>query len=440
MLHRIKKLIPKSVLQFYHFSLAYISKWVYRNPSQHIYVIGVTGTNGKSSTVQFIAQILTLLGERVGYTTTAGFSIAGKEIENKMKMTMPGRFLLQKFLRRMIKEDCTYAIVETSSQGIVQYRHMGIEYDMAVFTNLTPEHLESHGGFQNYKKAKGKLFSHTASRPKKVIDGEQVPTISVVNADDPHSEYYAQFPVDRVIWYGWHEDKNHKDAIVAITHHVGKTGIDIEVNGVAMHIPMQAEYQQLNMLTAISAVHGLGYSLERIAEVVKDVQPIAGRFDLVHMGQDFSVVVDYAYEPYAIEALLHSVAALKPNRIIGVHGSAGGGRDVGRRYQIGRLAAQKEDIVIVTNEDPYDEDPRMIIEQVAKGALDAGKKEGENLHLVDDRAEAIALAISLAEEGDTVLITGKGSEPVMAVAGGKKIPWSDKNVAIDALKKQGYAA
>jgi len=148
------------------------------------------------------------------------------------------------------------------------------------------------------------------------------------------------------------------------------------------------------------------------------------------------VIVDYAYEPYAISALLKSVKALKPKRIIGVHGSAGGGRDVARRAPIGRLAGEQEDIVIVTNEDPYDDDPRKIIEQVAKGAVSAGKKEGVDLFLIDNRNAGIEKAIMLAEKGDIVILTGKGNEPVMAVAHGKKIPWSDKASAISAMKKK----
>ncbi|MCR4312448.1 MAG: Mur ligase family protein, partial [Candidatus Uhrbacteria bacterium] len=157
MLSRLKSLIPVPLLGAYHLVLARAAEFVYGHPSDRMVVVGITGTNGKSSTVMFTAQLLTELGAKVGYTSTAGFSIAGKAIENRMKMTMPGRFVLQRLLRRMVKSGCTHAVVETSSQGLIQHRHLGINYDLALFTNLTPEHIEAHGGFESYKAAKSIL-------------------------------------------------------------------------------------------------------------------------------------------------------------------------------------------------------------------------------------------------------------------------------------------
>ncbi|RMD51393.1 hypothetical protein D6827_02330, partial [Candidatus Parcubacteria bacterium] len=171
MLSFLRKITPDFVFSIYHWTLAKLSAFLYRYPSNKMMVIGVTGTNGKSSTVQLIAQLLTLLGDKVGYTTTAGFKILNQEIENKMKMTMPGRFVLQKLLRKMVKSGCTVAIIETSSQGVEQFRHIGINYDTAVFTNLTPEHIEAHGGFENYKRAKGKFFQYLTKRPRKRNNG-----------------------------------------------------------------------------------------------------------------------------------------------------------------------------------------------------------------------------------------------------------------------------
>ena len=397
---------------------------------------------------KFIAQLLTQLGAKVGYTTTAGFSIAGERIENKMKMTMPGRFYLQKLIKHMTTVGCEYAIIETSSQGIDQYRHWGINYDMVLFTNLTPEHIEAHGGFTAYKKAKGKLFAHLMQRKHKTIAGRRIPKVSVINADDQHAAYFAAFPADRHLTYAW-DGEGGADHLAAkvLKKDVDPTGggVDVAINGHATRIPFLAGFQQKNVLAAIAAVYGLGFALEDILDVVKKITPLAGRFELIEQGQDFYVIVDYAYEPYAIEALLDSVEALigdvetkGERRVIGVHGSAGGGRDVGRRYKIGHLAAGREDVVVVTNEDPYDEDPRKIIEDVARGARDGGKEEGEDLFLFDDRQEAIDYAISIAEPGDAVLLTGKGNEPVMAVAQGKKVTWSDKRAAQDALTKAGY--
>ncbi len=434
MLHAIKNHLPIPLLQAYHFTLAKLSAALYGMPSNKMIVIGVTGTNGKSSTVQMIAQLLTTLGERVGYTTTAGFWIAGKEIENKMKMTMPGRLYLQQLLREMVREKCTYAIVETSSQGIEQFRHLGVNYDVAVFTNLTPEHIEAHGGFDNYKKAKGKLFSHLTRMPRKVFGQVKLPKRIVVNLDDEHAPYFASFPCDELIGFSL-EGRANEEGVNAMMSDYG--GVPIaEINGLLANVPFLAPFEQKNAFMALSTLFALQIPLAKLIPAFEALKPIPGRFERIDLGQDFVVIVDYAYEPYALRALFAAVQKLNPKRLIGVHGSAGGGRDIARRTQIGRLAAQTESVVIVTNEDPYDEDPRKIIEDVAQGAIDAGLVEGTNLFLIDDRMEAIEKAIFLAEPGDVVLLTGKGSEPVMAVANGKKIPWSDKDAAEMALRKR----
>jgi UDP-N-acetylmuramoyl-L-alanyl-D-glutamate--2,6-diaminopimelate ligase len=414
MLHRIKKLIPNPALQVYHYVLARFAEVLYGSPSEKMIVIGVTGTNGKSSTVNFIAQLLTELGETVGYTSTAGFSIAGKEIENKMKMTMPGRFYLQHILREMLAARCGYVIVETSSQGLDQFRHLGINYDVAVFTNLTPEHIEAHGGFENYKKAKGKLFAHLTHRKKKTIAGKVIDKTIVVNGDDEHSNYFSSFHADRHIAF-----------------HEGDIASGELTN-------LKARFERLNAHAAIATVTALGFPKEKVLEAAQKLHPVAGRFEQIEEGQPFLVVVDYAYEPFALKALYEAVEGMGYHSLIGVHGSAGGGRDVARRPIIGKLAGEHEKTVIVTNEDPYDEDPRGIIEQVGAGAKAAGKVEGVDLLLIDDRGEAIGKAMMLAKPGDAVLITGKGSEPVMAVKNGKKVPWDDRESARSALKKLGY--
>lgn len=435
MLHALRKIIPKQILQMYHFCLAKIAVFVYKNPSRKLIVIGVTGTNGKSSTVQMIAQMLESLGEKVGYTTTAGFYIAGQDIENKMKLTMPGRFYLQRMLKEMVVAGCRYAIIETSSQGIEQYRHLGINYDLVTYTNLTPEHIEAHGGFEAYKKAKSKLFTHLMHRAHKNINGKKIEKTLVINADDEHAAYFLSFPADRQITYSIH-GRECNDHIVIKNISSNEKGLALEVCGEKMQIPYIATFQQKNAISALSVCYALGYPLKKIAKALNALEPIAGRFERVDCGQDFAVIVDYAYEPYALHALLDSVKILNPKRIIGIHGSAGGGRDRARRYKIGQIVADHEDIVIVTNEDPYDEDPRSIIEEVAKGARESGMKDNVDLFLVDDRKQAIQKAISIAKKGDVVLITGKGSETVMAVKGGKLIPFDDRKVTLEALKNR----
>ncbi|MDQ5951880.1 MAG: UDP-N-acetylmuramyl-tripeptide synthetase [Patescibacteria group bacterium] len=443
MLHALKQYVPEPFLAIYHLALARAAVLAYRSPSDEMIVIGVTGTNGKSSTVSFIAQLLTELGEKVGYTSTAGFNIAGEEIVNKMKMTMPGRFALQALLRRMVKAGCTYAVVETSSQGILQNRHLGINYDAAVFTNLTPEHIEAHGGFENYKKAKGRLFAHLSARRRKTIGGRQIPKMIIVNADDEHAGYYASFTADKHVYYTWQEKmptliSGRGEVVRAQELESDALGANVIVNEIPARFNLPAKFQRLNALAAIATVVSFGFSITDVLAAAETLQGVAGRYEKIEIGQSFSVIIDYAYEPYALKALFAAVRQSGAKRVIGVHGSAGGGRDIARRPLIGKLAAEEEAITFVTNEDPYDEDPLLIMEQVATGARKAGKIEGQDLFVIGDRQAAIDQAIALAKPGDTVIITGKGSEPVMAVAGGKKIPWSDKTAVLKALEKIGY--
>jgi UDP-N-acetylmuramoyl-L-alanyl-D-glutamate--2,6-diaminopimelate ligase len=253
----------------------------------------------------------------------------------------------------------------------------------------------------------------------KKLGGHVIPKTIVVNADDEHAAYFGSFSADRHVAFSFAQKTiRHDDVFQPVPH-----------------LPLKAEFEQKNALAAVATVVALGFPLNKVLDAAKTLKPLAGRFERIELGQPFSVIVDYAYEPYALEALF---AAVKGVRLIGVHGSAGGGRDVARRPMIGKLAAEHEAVVIVTNEDPYDEDPREIIEQVALGAREAGKIEGTDLFLVDDRKEAIRKAFSLAQAGDAVLVTGKGSEPVMAVAGGKKIAWDDRKVAREILGEMGY--
>lgn len=345
---------------------------------------------------------------------------------------MLGRFALQKFLRKMVRAGCRYAVIETSSQGVEQFRHLGVNYDVAVFTNLTPEHIEAHGGFENYKKAKGKFFAHLISKPKKVIDGKVVPKVSVVNLDNEHARYFAEFSADQKIEYGI---KN-QAAVRAENVVLKNSGADFTVRGVPFHLNLMGEFNVYNSLAA--AVVGLsqGLRLDMISKFLEKVRGVPGRMEFIDEGQNFKILVDYAPEPESMRQLYKTIrdsTFINPDsKIIHVLGSAGGGRDKSRRPVLGKLAAENADYVIVTNEDPYDEDPRQIIDEVAAGA--AGKKENVNLFKILDRGEAIAKAFGLAREGDLVVITGKGSEQAICVADNKKVPWDDREKVREILR------
>lgn len=419
----------------YHYILARLAAILYGHPSDKMVVIGVTGTNGKSTTTQFIGRMLEHAGHRVGWTGTASFKVGDREWINDKKMTMLGRFQTQRLLRDMVRAGCTHAIVETSSQGLAQHRHVGINYDVAVFTNLTPEHIEAHGGFENYKKAKGKLFAALAKGKRK--DGRE--KIAVANIDDPHAEYFLSFGADKK--YGFGIDSTSRlpavIPVVATNLSMSAAGSAFGVEDREFHLKPIGRFNVYNGLAAIATCRALGLSWDVILDAAGRLESVPGRLEAIVEGQPFSVVVDYAYEPAALNAVYDALRLLPHGRIIHVLGSAGGGRDVARRGILGRMAAERDDVVIVANEDPYDDDPMEIVRQVADGAR-SKKREGVDLFLILDRQEAIDRAVALARPGDLVLVTGKGCEPVMAVAHGKKVPWDDRAAARKALHALGY--
>lgn len=432
MFRRLRAVLPDWMFTLYHRLLSWMAVVWYGDPSRELIVIGVTGTNGKSSTSYFLAKALEAGGAKTGLTSTALFKVAEKEWTNSTKMTMLGRFQLQRLLREMVNAGCEYAVVETSSQGIVQSRHRHISYDAVVFTNLTPEHIEAHGGFENYKKAKMELFAHTKALPAKKIKNEPVPRIAVLNRDDEHAKDFAGiWEGGKIVWYGLREGADR------VAEHVRLTadGISFTVSGVEFRLRTPGEVMVYNALAAICTAECFGQSLSSMGSVLSLIPGMPGRYESIDEGQSFKVIVDYAYEPAALIKLLDFAQAMKgAGRIIHVTGSAGGGRDIARRPMIGKLSAERADVTIVTNEDPYDDNPERIIKHVADAALLYGKKEGETLFRITDRRAAIEKAVQIANAGDIILLTGKGSEPVMAVAEGKKIPWDDREEARKALR------
>ncbi|MFH1582318.1 MAG: UDP-N-acetylmuramoyl-L-alanyl-D-glutamate--2,6-diaminopimelate ligase [bacterium] len=392
----IKKIIPLFLLSWYHFGLAFLGAFFYRFPSRQLKVIGVTGTNGKTTVVNLTANILEEAGFKVASLSSVRFKIGDKEKENTLKMTMPGRFKIQKFLKDGIKTGCKYAVLEISSEGIKQYRHKFINFEVAVITNLSPEHIESHGGFENYKKAKGKLFSST----KKV---------HIVNIDDKNSDYFLSFNANKKYTYGWEKG-------------------DINTKNTNFKLPLIGRFNIYNALSAICVGLSQGISLEVCQKALEKSKGIPGRMEEV-ISSPFKVIVDYAVTPDALEQLYKTIKeTFSPSKIIAVFGSCGGGRDKWRRPILGEIASKHCQEIIITNEDPYDEDPMEIINQVAKGMERKAKK-------ILDRRKAIKEALQIAKQGDIVIITGKGCEPWIMEAKGKKIPWDDRQVAREEYAK-----
>jgi UDP-N-acetylmuramoyl-L-alanyl-D-glutamate--2,6-diaminopimelate ligase len=445
-LNLAKKFIPKGTFlalqPAYHFVLAWLASVWYGRPSEKMIVIGVTGTTGKTTTIFLIENILKTAGIKAGSVSTAIFSDGEKTLMNDQKMTMPGRFFTQKLLRQMLKNRCAVAIVETTSQGIEQFRHRFINYDILVFTGLYPEHIEAHGGFENYKKAKGKLFAHLKACRKKKTSGlfalssemlrtsENVLKTIIVNADDEHASHFLSFWADRKVAFGI---KNNSADIKAQNIIFNASGLYFNADGLEFRTGLLGEFNVINSLAAISAAKSLNIPDEKIKAGLEKIIGVPGRLEKISNKKGITIIVDYAFEPNAMSKLYATVKSIPHERIIHVLGSCGGGRDKSRRPKLGKLAGKKADLVIVTNEDPYDEDPMEIIDEVAAGAED--KRENINIWKILDRREAIKKALSLAQKNDLVLVTGKGNEQVICVANGQKIFWDDRKIIREILQE-----
>ncbi|PLX27628.1 hypothetical protein C0583_00100 [Candidatus Parcubacteria bacterium] len=459
LLYTIKKFIPRKVFlalqPAYHYLFNLLAAVVYRFPSKELIVIGITGTTGKTTSVYLIARTLEKCGYKVGFTSTAMFNDGKREWMNNKKMTMLGRFFTQKILRRMVKNGCQYAIVETTSEGVKQFRHKFINYDIAIFTGLYEEHIESHGSFENYKQAKGKFFAHLCKCTSKHVDEnkriiksdkgmkkielERVKKTIIANGDDEYAEYFLSFKAEqKLVYSSKSQDEKIKNTEV-VNYEVIRSdakGNIFKLKEGEINLQLLGSFNVKNAMNAFLVAKSQGIKFDKIKNGLEVIKGVDGRLERIDEGQDYTVIVDYAFEPGALSNLYETVKMLSIKKVIHVLGSCGGGRDVSRRPKMGQLAGINADIVIVTNEDPYDDDPRVIIEQVAMGAEKAGKKENKDLFKIDDRREAIKKALELANTGDIVLITGKGSEQAMVVANGEKISWDDRAVVRGILNKK----
>ena len=419
-LAKIRRLIPVKVFGFfqpaYHVTLSFMAAVAYRFPSRKIKVIAVTGTKGKSSTVEILNAILEEAGYKTALSNTIRFKIGNMSSENMYKMSMPGRFFIQRFLRQAVSAKCDYAVMEMTSQGAVLHRHRFIQLDAFVFTNLSPEHIEAHGSYEKYRDSK-------LSIARAITGSHKKDTAIIVNADDPESAHFLACAADRKISFGI------KDAE---PYEVKKEGIFFSLNGTPGHSPLSGLFNLYNILAAVSAARSQGVSDETILQAIEKFSGIPGRVQkIVASGalrakQDFTVVVDYAHTADSLEKLYR---VFHSSRNICVLGGTGGGRDTGKRAIMGGIADTYCDEIILTDEDPYDEDPRKIIDEVAKGITSQAPT------ILLDRQAAIAEAIKRGRTGDSILITGKGTDPYIMGPNDSKTPWSDARIAQEELEK-----
>ncbi len=413
-LFRVRILIPRRIFNFlqpkYHLALAFIGAVIYRFPSRSIKVVGVTGTKGKSSVTEIVNAIFEEAGKKTALSNTIRFKIDRDSKDNLFKMSMPGRFFIQKFLRQAVDAGCEYVFLEATSQGAALYRHRFIEFDALIFTNLSPEHIEAHGSYENYVNAKLSIAESVAKsrKPK---------TLLVANADDRVSDLFLKKDFT---------DKKLYSLENAKPYNIFKEGFAMTVGGTLIRSPLSGEFNIYNELAAITYAQTEGIPMETCRLAIEKLSLIRGRVEKIDAGQDFSVIVDYAHTPDSLQKFYD---VFRGTRRICVLGNTGGGRDTWKRDEMAKIAEQECDEIILTNEDPYDDDPQKIVEDMAKAIT------RKTPHVIMDRQEAIAKAISLAQKGDSVLITGKGTDPYIMGPNGTKTPWSDAEVARQELNK-----
>lgn len=430
-----KKIVPQWLFTrlqpLYHCFLAWLAAQWYRHPSRAMLVIGVTGTNGKSTVVEMIHHIFTKADIATASISSLRARINEKEERNESGMTMPGRCALQRFLAKAKAAGCRAAIIEVTSEGIAQHRHRGIDFDIAAFTNLAPEHIERHGSFEAYRDAKAELFSSLAGSFRKDAD---IKKTIVANGDDACAEYFLRFAADQCIVYqlasSKHQGKHEKHALCSMLHATSQHDGSFSLEDVSIHINLPGEFNVINALCAAAVARSHGISHEIIKKAIEEIKTIPGRMEYVQKNP-FAAVVDYAHTPDALEKVYQTLKPPNDNKLICVLGAAGGGRDTWKRPELGRIASLYCNEIILTNEDPYDENPKEILHQIAQGLTPRFSRYS----FVLNRREAIERALHAAKGGDVIIITGKGAEPWMHGEEGKKIRWDDREVAREALDK-----
>lgn len=425
-----RKVLPKSALvgleKSYRKSRAKIISARFRNPARDLRVIAVTGTNGKTTTVNFLNEILKEAGYRTAMFSTANIEIAGEQTVNDTNSTTATVARLQKFFRDTKKADVEFALIEATSHALDQYKFEGVPIEMAIMTNLTQDHLDYHKTMENYAAAKAKLF-------------EMNPNLVVLNVDDEWFDYFNIFATEsQKITYGEGESADVKIEKFKLYKKGSEASLRIDNNvelEIATNLP--GEFNIYNMTAAAAGAYLLGISLKDIQEGIANLEGVSGRFEYATPGLPFDTIVDYAHTPDALEKLLKSAKEISKNRTILVFGACGD-RDREKRPIMGKIAQDLADRIIITDEENYTEDATQIREEIISGISKKNEKLPANIQEIPDRKEAIRKALQIAGKGDIVLITGLGHE-VYRVIDSEKIPWNDtqivREIAQEIFKK-----
>ncbi len=422
-----------------HAALAHLAASFYGHPARRLLVVGVTGTDGKTTTTFLTSSVLEAMGHTTALFGTVDFKIGPRRWANKGRQTTPESLEVQSFLHQAVDAGCTAAVLESSSHGLALNRLEHCEYDVAVLTNVTHEHLELHGTVEAYRLAKARLFEMLSEAQKWEADGARHPGrgIGVVNLDDPHAELY----MSRTPGELWTYALRHPEArLRARDVTPGPTGTAFTAEApsgpIAIALRLPGLFNVYNALAAAGVGLALGATGEQVAQGLAAVEGVTGRMQRIDEGQPFTVLVDYAHTPEAFETVMGMLRPVAGGRMIAVFGSAGE-RDREKRPMQGEVAARYCDLLILTDEDPRREDREAILDEIAAGAERLGKVRGADYLCIADRREAIRAAMERARPGDLLLLLGKGHEGCIFYAD-HALPWDEAAVAHELLREIGY--
>ncbi|MDP3052684.1 MAG: UDP-N-acetylmuramoyl-L-alanyl-D-glutamate--2,6-diaminopimelate ligase [bacterium] len=397
-------------LSWYHFFWSFLGALFFGFPSEKIFVLGVTGTKGKSTVLELINAILEAAGKKTALLSSVRIKINKQNQKNYLGNTMPGRAFIQSFLKQAVSAGCEYALVEVTSQGITQHRHRFIKWDAALFTNLAPEHIESHGSFEKYREAKISFFAYV----KKLKISQK---LFFINKDDATADYFIKA-----------SEGGSGQVILYSKNNLQPTTYNPQPN-------LIGDFNLENIAAAIAFAKSQGIGEETIKKALENFHGVPGRMEIIQT-EPFIVVIDYAHTPDSLEKVYQTINSKfksQNSKLICVLGSAGGGRDKWKRPKMGEIAAKYCDEIVLTNEDSYDESPLEIINQIEEGIGINQHKSA--VYKILDRREAIKKALVLAKKGDTVILTGKGCEPWLHLEKGKKIPWDERKIVEEIIKE-----
>ena len=423
------------------FAMSPVADAFWNSPSRSLVTIGVTGTEGKSTTVWLIYRLLDLVGKKAGFLSTVEYRVADRVLPNPEHQTTPEAITIQAKLAQMRASGLEFAVLESSSHGLSpRTNRLGdIAFDIGIVTNVRHEHLEFHGSWEQYRDDKANLFRRLGtSASEKTLAGSRLtpPQFGIVCLDDPSADFFIQNCPVPVYSYSM----NRKDATLYATDiQASGSGFEFSMNSDSKaykaRIGLSGDFNVENVLAAVLTVSRLtGHPIANFLPLLPLLEPVKGRMTRIDAGQPFEVVVDYAHTPSSFQAILPPIKQRAKGRIISVFGS-GGERDTLKRPEQGRIASEYSDIVILSDEDPRGEKPMALLEDIAAGC--SSKERGRNLFLIPDRALAIRHAFKLAKPGDMVLLLGKGHENSIIYASGT-IPWDEISEAYRALAEMNY--